>query len=103
MPRCDATNKRKSFFLTSAGQALPVALIGMNGLMMVKYIEFVADRLLVALRCPKLFGTPNPFDFMEMISMEGKSNFFERRAGDYQKASVMAPSNDYVFTLDAEF
>ncbi|KAL5002176.1 ribonucleotide reductase [Aspergillus recurvatus] len=74
-------------FLTDA---LPVALLGMNSKLMCQYIEFVADRLLVALGNKKYFNATNPFDFMETISLAGKTNFFEKRVGDYQKAGVMA-------------
>ncbi|EAW13098.1 ribonucleotide-diphosphate reductase subunit RNR2 [Aspergillus clavatus NRRL 1] len=74
-------------FLTDA---LPVALLGMNSKLMCQYIEFVADRLLVALGNKKYYNSPNPFDFMESISLAGKTNFFEKRVGDYQKAGVMA-------------
>lgn len=87
-------------FLT---EALPVALIGMNNKLMKQYIEFVADRLLVALDCPKIYHSENPFDFMELISLEGKTNFFEKRVGEYQKAGVMSNTEDNVFTLDADF
>ncbi|GAA5908411.1 hypothetical protein JCM5296_005925 [Sporobolomyces johnsonii] len=93
-------------FLTDA---LPVGLIGMNAALMRQYIEFVADRLLVALGNPKLYGAENPFDFMEMISMEGKTNFFEKRVSDYQKAGVMTRSggdstpDDRGITFDADF
>merc|ERR1719434_282154 len=73
-------------------EALSCDLIGMNSDLMVKYIEFVADRLLVALGHSKLFGSTNPFDWMELISMQGKTNFFEKRVGEYQKAGVMAPA-----------
>ncbi|KDD76938.1 small chain of ribonucleotide reductase [Helicosporidium sp. ATCC 50920] len=69
--------------------ALPVDLIGMNGKLMSQYIEFVSDRLLVALGAPKLYNATNPFDWMELISLQGKTNFFEKRVGDYQKAGVM--------------
>merc|ERR1712151_2847 len=69
--------------------ALPCDLIGMNRDLMTKYIEFVADRLLVALGHPKLFNSTNPFDWMELISLQGKTNFFEKRVGEYQKAGVM--------------
>lgn len=86
-------------FLT---EALPVALIGMNCKMMSQYIEFVADRLLVALGQPKHFNAENPFDFMDLISLQGKTNFFERRVGEYQKAGVMTGDNR-TFTLDADF
>ena len=74
-------------FLTDA---LPCALLGMNAKLMCQYIEFVADRLLVALGGPKYYNVTNPFDFMENISLAGKTNFFEKRVGDYQKAGVMA-------------
>ncbi len=66
--------------------ALPVELIGMNSKLMMQYIEFVADRLLFALGCPKVYNASNPFEWMEMISLQGKTNFFEKRIGDYQKA-----------------
>ena len=69
-------------------EALPVSLIGMNSTEMSAYIEFVADRLLCALGCSKLYCTQNPFPFMEQLSLQGKSNFFERRVGEYSKAGV---------------
>lgn len=87
-------------FLTDA---LPVALIGMNCGLMRQYIEFVADRLLVELQCSKVYNVENPFDFMEMISMAGKTNFFERRVGEYQKCGVMNKAEDRAFTMDADF
>jgi ribonucleoside-diphosphate reductase subunit M2 len=74
-------------FLT---EALPCALLGMNANLMKQYIEFVADRLLLALGNEKYYKSTNPFDFMENISLAGKTNFFEKRVGDYQKAGVMA-------------
>ena len=77
-------------FLT---EALPCALLGMNATLMKQYIEFVADRLLVALGNQKYYKATNPFDFMESISLAGKTNFFEKRVGDYQKAGVMASTN----------
>jgi ribonucleotide reductase beta subunit family protein with ferritin-like domain len=70
--------------------ALPVSLIGMNSSLMSQYIEFVADRLLQDLGYQPLFGSKNPFDWMDMISLEGKTNFFEKRVGEYQKSGVMA-------------
>ena len=70
--------------------SLPVSLIGMNAVLMNQYIEYVADRLLVALGCKKIYNVTNPFDFMEMISLQGKTNFFEKRVGEYQKAGVMS-------------
>ncbi len=75
--------------------ALPCALLGMNATLMKQYIEFVADRLLVALGNPKLYHSANPFDFMESISLAGKTNFFEKRVGDYQKAGVMASTKKH--------
>ena len=69
--------------------SLPVDLIGMNSGMMKTYIEFVADRLLVELQCSKIWNVENPFDFMDMISLQGKTNFFEKRVGEYQKSGVM--------------
>lgn len=68
--------------------ALPVGLIGMNATLMCQYIEFVADRLLVSLGNPKVYNETNPFDFMDMISLQGKTNFFEKRVSDYSKANI---------------
>uniref|UniRef100_A0A336MZI6 ribonucleoside-diphosphate reductase n=2 Tax=Culicoides sonorensis TaxID=179676 RepID=A0A336MZI6_CULSO len=87
-------------FLTDA---LPVAMLGMNCDLMSQYIEFVADRLLLELGQEKHYNTKNPFNFMEFISLEGKTNFFEKKVGEYQKAGVMANRLDNVFTLDADF
>lgn len=87
-------------FVTSA---LPVRLIGMNSDLMCQYIEFVADRLLVALGSPKVFKVNNPFDFMDMISIPGKTNFFERRVSEYQKSGVMATKASSTFTTTEEF
>jgi len=90
-------------------ESLPVKLIGMNSDMMSDYIEFVADRLVVALGYEKIWGTANPFEWMEIISLQGKTNFFEKRVGEYQKAGVMASMdhqqeerkpNDIVFDAD---
>ncbi|MEO9474438.1 MAG: ribonucleotide-diphosphate reductase subunit beta, partial [Cyclobacteriaceae bacterium] len=86
--------------------ALPVKLIGMNADLMCQYIEFVADRLLGELGCPKIYGSTNPFDFMDMISLQGKTNFFEKRVAEYQKAGVMdGPKDDTKskFSLDEDF
>lgn len=83
--------------------ALPVNLIGMNAELMCQYIEFVADRLLVALSHPKVYNVENPFPWMDMISLQGKTNFFEKRVGDYQKAGVTTDRADQVFKLDADF
>ncbi|KAE8848439.1 hypothetical protein PTNB85_02282 [Pyrenophora teres f. teres] len=75
--------------------ALPCALLGMNATLMCQYIEFVADRLLLALGNTKVYNATNPFDFMENISLAGKTNFFEKRVGDYQKAGVMASTKKH--------
>jgi len=83
--------------------ALPVELIGMNSKLMMQYIEFVADRLIYALGYQKVYNIQNPFEWMEMISLQGKTNFFEKRVGDYQKANVLAKTEDKVFRLDADF
>merc|ERR1712190_21798 len=88
-------------------EALPCDLIGMNGELMTRYIEFVADRLLTALGHSKLFNVSNPFDWMELISLQGKTNFFEKRVGEYQKAGVMAGTSGQEesrgFALDVDF
>ena len=83
--------------------ALPVSLIGMNADMMAQYIEFVADRLLVSLGNEKYFKASNPFSWMEMISLQGKTNFFEKRVGEYQKAGVTTQREKQVFSLEEEF
>ena len=104
----DAVKHEKEFIC----EALSVDLIGMNSRMMAQYVEFVADRLLVALGCSKLYNTSNPFDWMELISLQGKTNFFEKRVGEYQKAGVMnslkaqdenADPSANTFDLDADF
>merc|ERR1740121_709284 len=88
-------------------EALSCDLIGMNSELMMRYIEFVADRLLSALGHPKLFNASNPFDWMELISLQGKTNFFEKRVGEYQKAGVMTSGDDQAesrgFALDLDF
>lgn len=83
--------------------ALPVNLIGMNAGLMGQYIEFVADRLLGELGYPKVYNSTNPFDFMEMISLQGKTNFFEKRVAEYQKAGVMNEKDQFKFTLEEDF
>merc|ERR1719407_233792 len=87
--------------------ALSCDLIGMNNELMTRYIEFVADRLLTALGHPKIFHSSNPFDWMELISLQGKTNFFEKRVGEYQKAGVMASAaeatDNAAFSLDVDF
>ncbi len=99
----DAVSIEKEFVT----DAIPVKLIGMNADLMCQYIEFVADRLLDELECKKVWNSANPFDFMEMISLQGKTNFFEKRVAEYQKAGVMQ-SNDpegskQRFSLDEDF
>merc|ERR1712032_451435 len=81
-------------------EALSCDLIGMNNELMTRYIEFVADRLATALGYSKLYNASNPFDWMELISLQGKTNFFEKRVGEYQKAGVMAPSAEEVNPWD---
>lgn len=95
----DAVDIEKEF----VSDALPVNLIGMNADLMCQYIEFVADRLLLALGCDKKYGVENPFPWMEMISMQGKTNFFEKRVGDYQKSGVLADKSKQTFSLEEDF
>jgi ribonucleotide reductase beta subunit family protein with ferritin-like domain len=78
-------------------------MIGMNSDLMSQYIEFVADRIFVALGHPRVYDAKNPFDFMELISLEGKSNFFERRVSEYQRPNVMSKPEDNVFGTDGDF
>ena len=98
----DAVDLEKEFVT----DALPVKLIGMNSDLMCQYIEFVADRLLVELDCPRIYNSTNPFDFMEMISLQGKTNFFEKRVAEYQKAGVLKKDEDSdkpKFSLEEDF
>lgn len=95
----DALNIEREFITES----LPISLIGMNSKLMTQYLEFVTDRLLVELNCEKEYNVTNPFDFMDMISLQGKTNFFEKRVSEYQKSGVMGNKNTQKFTLDAEF
>ena len=95
----DAVTIEKEFIT----EALPVDLIGMNAKLMQQYIEFVADRWLSSLGCKKVYNATNPFDFMEMISLQGKTNFFEKRVGDYQKAGVMSNKEAQVFSTEEDF
>ena len=95
----DAVAIEKEFVTDS----LPVNLIGMNADLMCQYIEFVADRLLGALNSPKIYNVENPFPWMDIISLQGKTNFFEKRVGDYQKSGVMADREKQVFSLDEDF
>lgn len=95
----DAVEIEKEFIL----DALPVRLIGMNSDLMSQYIEFVADRLLLELNCEKQYNVTNPFDFMDMISIQGKTNFFEKRVAEYQKAGVVGGDNNQTFTVNEDF
>ncbi len=96
----DALNIEREFITES----LPVSLIGMNAALMTQYLEFVADRLLVELGCDREYNTSNPFDFMDMISLQGKTNFFEKKVAEYQKSGVMNTDEAaQKITFDAEF
>jgi ribonucleoside-diphosphate reductase beta chain len=96
----DALNIEREFITES----LPVSLIGMNAGLMTQYLEFVADRLLVELGCDREYNTANPFDFMDMISLQGKTNFFEKKVAEYQKAGVMnTDSEAQKISFDADF
>ncbi|MEN2402384.1 ribonucleotide-diphosphate reductase subunit beta [Flavobacterium sp. MC2016-06] len=96
----DALNIEREFVTES----LPVSLIGMNAVLMTQYLEFVADRLLVELGCERVYGSANPFDFMDMISLQGKTNFFEKRVAEYQKSGVMNTDSDaQKISFDADF
>lgn len=98
----DALNIEREFITES----LPVSLIGMNSKLMTQYLEFVTDRLLVELECDKVYNSTNPFDFMDMISLQGKTNFFEKRVAEYQKAGVMNKDKDddsQKISFDADF
>jgi ribonucleoside-diphosphate reductase beta chain len=97
----DALNIEREFITES----LPVSLIGMNSTLMTQYLEFVTDRLLEELDCEKEYNTTNPFDFMDMINLQGKTNFFEKRVGEYQKAGVMNKDKekDNKISFDADF
>ena len=96
----DALNIEREFVTES----LPVSLIGMNAKLMTQYLEFVTDRLLIELGCPKQFNVTNPFDFMDMISLQGKTNFFEKRVSEYQKAGVLNKEKpETKISFDADF
>jgi ribonucleoside-diphosphate reductase subunit M2 len=87
-------------------EALPASLVGMNDKLMGQYIEMCADRLLTSLGCSKIWNTANPFEFMELISLQGKTNFFEKRVGEYQKAGVMGGADGaamHTFSLEEDF
>ena len=86
-------------------ESLPASLIGMNSKLMSQYLEFVTDRLLQELDCEKEYNTANPFDFMDMISLQGKTNFFEKRVSEYQKAGVLNKEEEDTnkYSFDSEF
>ncbi|MDO6490059.1 MAG: ribonucleotide-diphosphate reductase subunit beta [Cellulophaga sp.] len=87
-------------------ESLPASLIGMNSKLMTQYLEFVTDRLLVELNCDKVYNSTNPFDFMDMISLQGKTNFFEKRVAEYQKSGVANNNGDedsQKISFDADF
>ncbi|MFT4670664.1 MAG: ribonucleoside-diphosphate reductase beta chain [Flavobacteriaceae bacterium] len=85
-------------------ESLPASLIGMNSKLMTQYLEFVTDRLLSELQCEKVYNTKNPFDFMDMISLQGKTNFFEKRVAEYQKAGVTNTDKESnKISFDADF
>ena len=98
-------NDRRASFATRlvAFAVVEGILIGMNERLMGQYVEFVVDRLLAELGYPKLYCATNPFDFMENISLEGKTNFFEKCVGVYQKTGVMTSEEERRFTLEADF
>ena len=96
----DALNIEREFITES----LPASLIGMNAKLMTQYLEFVTDRLLQELGCEKEYNVTNPFDFMDMISLQGKTNFFEKRVSEYQKAGVLNKEEESdKFSFDADF
>ncbi len=95
----DAVANEKEFIT----DALPVELIGMNSALMGQYIEFVADRLLFSLGVPKFYKVENPFEWMDMISLQGKTNFFEKKVEEYQKAGVMMEEGETAFKPDVDF
>lgn len=98
----DALNIEREFITES----LPASLIGMNSKLMTQYLEFVTDRLLVELECERVYNSSNPFDFMDMISLQGKTNFFEKRVSEYQKAGVLNKDKDEdvkKISFDADF
>ena len=85
-------------------ESLPISLIGMNAKLMTQYLEFVTDRLLSEFGCDKVYNSSNPFDFMDMISLQGKTNFFEKRVSEYQKAGVLNKEEEKdKFSFDADF
>ena len=101
LPFLDALNIEREFITES----LPASLIGMNSKLMSQYLEFVTDRLLQELDCEKEYNTSNPFDFMDMISLQGKTNFFEKRVSEYQKAGVLNKEEEDTnkYSFDSEF
>ena len=105
--QCDINSHNKNYIsfpvLKFICESLPCSMLGMNSALMSQYIRFVSDRLLVSLGYNKLWNESNPFDFMESISMEGKTNFFESRPTQYQKASVLNTGRDTSFEVTDDF
>ena len=95
----EAVEHEKEFI----NDAIPCAMVGMNDKLMSQYIEYVADRLLLQLRYDPIYKSTNPFDFMETICLTGKTNFFERRVGEYAKAGVLVDDTNQIFALDDDF
>ena len=95
----DAVNIERKF----VKEALPVELIGMNSKLMSQYVEFCADRLLQSLGVAKIYNVNNPFDWMTMISLQGKTNFFEKRVSEYSKAGVGVNKEEQQFKMDEDF
>nr|XP_027205465.1 ribonucleoside-diphosphate reductase small chain-like [Dermatophagoides pteronyssinus] len=96
---CEALDVERHFIT----EALPAGLIGMNADLMVQYLECVTDRLLTSVGYEPFYGSQNPFSWMEMISLQGKTNFFEKRVGDYQTAGAKSENLDASFATDCEF
>ena len=96
---CQAVVIEKEFITES----LPVDLIGMNTTLMKQYLEFVSDRLLVDLNCPKVHNSKNPFDFMQNIALQNKTNFFEKRVAEYAKTNVGEPVSNAELNFNSEF
>jgi ribonucleoside-diphosphate reductase subunit M2 len=96
---CDAVEIESEFVKS----AIPVELIGMNSTLMIQYIQFCADRLLLDLNCTKKYNVGNPFDWMEMISLDGKTNFFEKNVSEYSKSGVGSDAAQLKIAFDEDF
>ena len=102
MTSCQSISSKLNFY-DILSQSIKPAVIELFDHFYLLFYRFVADRLLSELSCQKIYNVENPFDFMENISLDGKTNFFEKRVGDYQKAGVMSTREENTFTLDADF